>query len=209
VLGLNNDEQAGVLGVLAYFLTTRRPEGPGRRLPLGAPTSVALFNLICLELDGALLRRLSDERYQGLAPVYTRYVDDMVFSGSKPFRKEFPTEVTQIVSRHDYRLNDAKTRRMPLSRATIYGLQRVEARIEPSREVRNRLARRIRENLGVANNPAATPRRRLQSQTALRAIDGYLRQFYETAGVARPEPLRFAVPPLEAQALHHLDLLWD
>jgi hypothetical protein len=209
VLGLSSDEQAGVLGALGYFLTTRRPKGPGRQLPLGAPTSVALFNLICLELDGDLLRLLNEERYQGLTPAYTRYVDDMVFSGTKPFRKEFLTEVKQTVSRHDYRLNDAKTRRMQLRTATIYGLQRTDAGLEPSKSAKARLAKQIREHLAVAGNDKAPPRRRLQSLSALRSIDGYLRQFYESARLARPENLRFEVPPHEAEALHHLDLLWD
>lgn len=208
-LGLSNEEEAGVLGALGYFLTAPRPGGPGRRLPLGAPSSVALFNLICLELDGALLRLLSREEYEKIVPLYTRYVDDLVFSASKPFRKEFTTEVAQIVTRHDFRLNADKTRRMPLSRATIYGLQRVESRVLPGAAVRERLARQVREQLDVLADPAAAPRRQLRSRAAVRAIDGYLRQFYDAAGIERPEPLRFAVPPVETQPLQHLDLLWE
>jgi RNA-directed DNA polymerase len=76
-------------------------------LPQGAPTSPALANLCAFRLD----RRLS-----GLARAYraqyTRYADDLAFSGSfhRGGAARFVEWVEQIVSDEGFRLNHAKTR---------------------------------------------------------------------------------------------------
>ncbi|MEO6885268.1 MAG: reverse transcriptase family protein [Jatrophihabitantaceae bacterium] len=84
----------------------------GRRLavphlPQGAPTSPALANLVAFSLD----RRLA-----GLAARfdarYTRYVDDLTFSGGPLLRKQrsrFVELVAEIVVDEGMRLNDQKT----------------------------------------------------------------------------------------------------
>jgi RNA-directed DNA polymerase len=83
----------------------------GRRLavphlPQGAPTSPALANLVCFRLD----RRLS-----GLAAsfgaAYTRYVDDLTFSGDRGIDGgRFERLAGEIVTEEGFRLNAAKTR---------------------------------------------------------------------------------------------------
>lgn len=83
----------------------------GRRLavphlPQGAPTSPALANLVCFRLD----RRLA-----GLAAsfgaAYTRYVDDLTFSGDPGIdRGRFERLAGEIVREEGFRLNAAKTR---------------------------------------------------------------------------------------------------
>jgi len=83
----------------------------GRRLAAphltpGAPTSPALANLVCFRLD----RRLA-----GLAAshgaVYTRYVDDLVFSGGAGLgRGTFERLVGEVVAAEGFALNAAKTR---------------------------------------------------------------------------------------------------
>ncbi|SDY53117.1 Reverse transcriptase (RNA-dependent DNA polymerase) [Modestobacter sp. DSM 44400] len=75
-------------------------------LPQGAPTSPALANLVCFRLD----RRLA-----GLAAAfgatYTRYVDDLTFSGNPTLRGGRLAEVvTQVVTDEGFRANPAKTR---------------------------------------------------------------------------------------------------
>ena len=50
-----------------------------RRLPQGAPTSMALANLVLLDADEKI-RHLAAEQ----ALTYTRYVDDLIFSGDDP-----------------------------------------------------------------------------------------------------------------------------
>lgn len=92
-----------------------------RHLPQGAPTSPALANLAALSLD----RRLT-----GLASRfdarYTRYADDLTFSGDETLHvraSPFLKAVDTIVRDEGYALNAAKTRIMPRhTRQTITGI---------------------------------------------------------------------------------------
>jgi len=88
-------------------------------LPQGAPTSPKLANLACFRLD----RRLSGLAAQrGL--VYTRYADDLSFSGpSAAALVKVQPIVGYIVRDCGFRLNSKKTRLLGASRArTITGL---------------------------------------------------------------------------------------
>jgi RNA-directed DNA polymerase len=76
-------------------------------LPQGAPTSPALANLLAFSLD---------HRLAGLAArfdvSYTRYVDDLTFSGGpslRTARSRFVAKVSEIVSSEGFRLNERKT----------------------------------------------------------------------------------------------------
>jgi hypothetical protein len=75
-------------------------------LPAGAPTSPALANLVCYRLD----RRLA-----GLAAAfgarYTRYVDDLTFSGDRALgRGALPGLVAEVVREEGFRVRAGKTR---------------------------------------------------------------------------------------------------
>jgi retron-type reverse transcriptase len=79
-----------------------------RHLPQGAPTSPALANLVAYRLD----RRLA-----GLAAAcgvtYTRYADDLTFSGGEELRRawqRFARRVTLIAAEEGFRVNRGKTR---------------------------------------------------------------------------------------------------
>jgi len=79
-----------------------------RMLPQGAPTSPALANLTCRKLDA---------RLAGLAArfgcAYTRYADDLAFSGDVAFvrsLKRFIPLLRRIVRSEDFVLNRAKMR---------------------------------------------------------------------------------------------------
>ncbi len=96
-------EVARTLGILSTCLVGRR-----RVLPQGAPSSPALTNLICWKLD---------RRLEGLArkfgATYTRYADDLTFSGDREFKnglKRFLPLLWRIVKDEGFRLNKAKTR---------------------------------------------------------------------------------------------------
>ena len=92
-----------------------------RHLPQGAPTSPALANLAALSLD----RRLT-----GLASRfdarYTRYADDLTFSGDEALlahANRFLKAVETIARDEGYALNAAKTRIMPRhTRQTVTGI---------------------------------------------------------------------------------------
>jgi len=81
-------------------------------LPQGAPTSPALANLVCYRLD----RRLA-----GLAAAsgatYTRYLDDLTFSGGAAVsRARFAQLVGEVVADEGFRVNEGKTRLVSAAR---------------------------------------------------------------------------------------------
>lgn len=79
-------------------------------LPQGAPTSPALANLVAYRLDA----RLAGLAGAGQAS-YTRYADDLVFSGGEPFARSlrrFVTTVAGIVLEEGFAIQHRKTRIM-------------------------------------------------------------------------------------------------
>jgi len=79
-------------------------------LPQGAPTSPALANLCCYRIDC----RLSGLA-QAACATYTRYADDLAFSGDEPFAKSverFSTHVAAILLDEGFSVHFRKTRVM-------------------------------------------------------------------------------------------------
>jgi RNA-directed DNA polymerase len=88
-------------------------------LPQGASSSPRLANLVCFRLD----RRLAAFAARaGL--VYSRYADDMSFSGQSPIvLARFRTFISHIIRDSGFRLNSAKSRLVgPRERKTVTGL---------------------------------------------------------------------------------------
>ena len=73
-------------------------------LPQGSPTSPYLSNLVCFKLDIRL--SILAQKY---CAKYTRYADDMTFSGSKSIHKLIPI-VIEILSDEGFEINSQKTR---------------------------------------------------------------------------------------------------
>ncbi|MCA9053099.1 MAG: RNA-directed DNA polymerase, partial [Planctomycetaceae bacterium] len=104
-----------------------------RHLPQGAPTSPALSNLCAYRLDC---------RLSGLAghfgAAYTRYADDLIFSGDAHFRRrlfDFRTTVGAILLDSGFNLQGRKTRVLPASRSQRVGGLVVNRRLNiPRRE---------------------------------------------------------------------------
>ena len=95
-----------VAGTLARLCTA--PGARRRILPQGSPSSPALTNLICWKLD----RRLA-----GLAAkydaAYTRYADDLTFSGARELKngmKRFYPRLQNIIIDEGFRTNKRKFR---------------------------------------------------------------------------------------------------
>lgn len=83
-------------------------------LPQGAPTSPALANLCAFALDVRL-----DALAQAAGATYTRYADDLVFSGDADFARgadRFVTRVSAITLDEGFAINARKTRVMPQAR---------------------------------------------------------------------------------------------
>jgi retron-type reverse transcriptase len=108
--------------------------GP-RHLVQGAPTSPALANLVAWRLD----RRLT-----GLAAKYgfgyTRYADDLTFSGDDPaVAGRLITNVRRIVADERFMLNDAKTRVARRSRRQVVTGLVVNDQVATPRQLRRRI----------------------------------------------------------------------
>lgn len=76
-----------------------------KRLPQGAPTSPMLSNLIAKDLDVACENLARKKGCQ-----YTRYADDLTFSGKDVNNKVTPKEVTSIIFSNGFRVNRKKTK---------------------------------------------------------------------------------------------------
>ena len=79
-----------------------------RHLPQGAPTSPALANLVAFQLDRRLAALAGKSGWE-----YTRYADDLAFSGSRSLaRPPFLQLVEEIVRDEGFRIHPRKTRIM-------------------------------------------------------------------------------------------------
>lgn len=98
-------------------------------LPQGAPTSPILTNLVCRRLDSRLARLAREHK-----AVYTRYADDITFSGNRPFSEEFKASARETLAKDSYRLNEAKERtQVPTERQEVTGLT-VNQRVNVNRQ---------------------------------------------------------------------------
>lgn len=92
------------------FLCTAKVDWTGFVLPQGAPTSPALANAICYRMDcrlAGLARRFG--------AAYTRYADDMTFSGDETFKRglsRFIPRAEKIIHSEGFHLHHGKRRFM-------------------------------------------------------------------------------------------------
>lgn len=86
-------------------------------LPQGACTSPILSNLVCRDMDKKVSKLSDDYNLK-----YTRYADDMYFSG-KIFGSDFLAKVSEAINSYEFEINDNKTTlRQDGSRKIITGL---------------------------------------------------------------------------------------
>lgn len=131
--------------------------GKQGRLPQGSPTSGALANAVATPLDHAL-----SDLAESSALVYTRYSDDLVFSGSGPFHRREAASVVQevaaIVSRNGFTLHGKKSRLIPPgARHVVLGLLVDENEVRLLPEFRRRVEVHIRgvRQFGLAHHVAS------------------------------------------------------
>ena len=76
-------------------------------LPQGAPTSPALSNFVCQELDSEIASLALKYGYR-----YTRYADDLTFSSknNKKINLEFRSQLIKCIKKHGFQINRKKER---------------------------------------------------------------------------------------------------
>lgn len=88
------------------------------RLPMGAPTSPVISNLICLQLDGKLM-----ELSQKYNLIYTRYADDLTFSGNN-LDDSIKNAINEVIIAEGFLLNLKKIRfQSDKSRQVVTGIK--------------------------------------------------------------------------------------
>lgn len=117
---------------VAHLLTRLCTNG-NNVLPQGSPASPALSNLVSLRLDERLGRLA-----ESLDASYTRYADDITFSGSKSLRTVVPL-IREIIQEEGFIINEDKVRlRYAHQRQEVTGLI-VNERISVAPRVRKEL----------------------------------------------------------------------
>jgi hypothetical protein len=126
------------------------------RLPQGAPTSPSLANLCSYRLDC----RLSGLA-QSAGAAYTRYADDLAFSGGEKFERcaeRFATQVAVILMEEGFTVHHRKTRIMRQSvRQHLAGLvtnQRLNVRRSDFDRLKAMLTNCVRHGPGTQNREA-------------------------------------------------------
>ena len=109
-------------------------------LPQGAPTSPTLANLAFSRCDSVLERTAAQH---GLR--YSRYADDLFFSGPTLIPAGFAASVSRIVGAGGFRIHQRKSRVMgPNERRVVTGLV-VSERAHPPRKLRRQLRARFHQ----------------------------------------------------------------
>ena len=109
-------------------------------LPTGSPASPVISNLVCLNLDKELMQLAERHAY-----TFTRYADDLTFSGDQKPGDDFMRELESIMAQNGFQLNYKKYRiQSKHRRQSVTGLT-VNEKVNMPREYVRRL-RAIRHN---------------------------------------------------------------
>ncbi len=113
-----------------------------KKLPQGAPTSPMISNLICRRLDSRLSGLVKKHGF-----AYTRYADDLVFSGDEKIIRLI-RPIREIIGKEGFTVAEEKTRIMRSgSRQRVLGLN-VNTKVSVPRKVR-RLIRAMVHKRGM------------------------------------------------------------
>jgi len=112
-------------------------------VPQGSPTSGAIANLVARQLDNELQQLAEENRLS-----YTRYADDMMFSGagelSRSLCRDIVRKVRGITSDNGFQLHEKKTRIVsPGARLVVLGVVLGTDGISLSREIKQRIERHL------------------------------------------------------------------
>ena len=160
------------------------------RLPQGASTSPVLSNFACIPLDDTLTRFAESRGWS-----YSRYADDLTFSGSTAFTDVDLSAIRNLIENEGFRMNDRKTRRKSSSRK-----QKVTGLIVNKKvNVERKLIRKVRAMLHDAriNGVESAAHRHFQrvadrgSTKYLNRLRGYVSFIGNVRGLEDPIYLRY------------------
>jgi retron-type reverse transcriptase len=138
-----------------------------RALPQGAPSSPAITNILCRGLDARLARIA-----EGLGFAYTRYADDMTFSGSGRAAEDVGRLLRRgrfVIEREGFRVHPEKTRVLRRGRQQeVTGLV-VNRRVNVARAT----LRRFRATLFQIEHDGPAGKRWGSGPDVLAAIEGF------------------------------------
>lgn len=96
------------------------------RLPMGAPTSPVMSNLACRALDEQLMAYAEAQDW-----AFTRYADDMTFSGKQDFTEEQVAGIRQLITAAGFKVNEKKVMTFgPEDPKIVTGLLLAEKKVE-------------------------------------------------------------------------------
>lgn len=104
-----NEQIATALTLLTTF------EG---QLPIGGPTSPAISNFICLELDADLISFCKQHDL-----TFSRYADDLTFSSNETISNNHILDIINLIKKNNFEINEKKLRLKSANRRqTVTGL---------------------------------------------------------------------------------------
>ena len=111
-------------------------------LPTGAPSSPAISNFVCYQLDQELIEYC---KLRSLA--YSRYADDLTFSSDKLIASDAILDLILLIKKNNFRINEKKLRlQTSNSRQTVTGIT-----VNEKVNVNRRLLKKIRAMLHDLN----------------------------------------------------------
>jgi RNA-directed DNA polymerase len=173
------------LANLATLLCTYRGT-----LPSGAPSSPVISNLVFWETD-QLIRQLCKQ--QGVQ--YTRYADDLTFSGEQELSSDFCLDVICILQAQGFRVNEKKVRMKRAGRRQMVTGLVVNDRVNVPRDLMKRV-RAMLFDVGKNGVVIASFRHFREVSTEreklfLRRLWGYIQFIGQIRGAGDPKYRRF------------------
>jgi len=209
-LALKRDERNLIVGWLTHMMVINPSGGRYPRLPLGTPTSMAAFNLVWAEIDAEIIKICHD-----LCPStpirYTRYVDDLTFSGDTPVSQELLPRLRHLLRGYHYQLNEEKTRRAPRDQAVVHGLCWRDGQLDlPDSSIINLSRRAHRLNELVVGTPTTTEWK--QAAQLIQELDFLVHEIYGSGprpkGLVVHSDVRNRVKIHQHQPARWADELW-
>ena len=142
--GLEAQQRQTLVGFLTHMMVVSPQGGRFPSLPLGTPTSLALFNVMWAPIDSQIKQTLKQLMPQQDIR-YTRYVDDLTISSDQELHKDTIARIHHIVKEHGYTLNQDKIKSAMREQACIHGLCWKDGHLSlPDQQVL-RIAKRIHQ----------------------------------------------------------------